>query len=112
MRVLLLLLVSCSDSHIPAIYGALDGNECGRVAVAEYTAENSCIKLDNIRETLFKLKSSESCGGPPCLVIQLGDTAYALEKSTSFKPAEWSVSEVDCSEQCCADYLGKFQCWR
>ena len=111
MTRLLPLLLSCSVD-VPPINGALDGDGCGRTAVAEYTAHDGCVKLqDTNGKTLFKLDTSDSCGGPPCIVLLPGETGFALELVKLDGRGQWTVEPVSCDAQCCGEYLGRFQCW-
>lgn len=107
------LLLCCSfEAHAPDVGSALGGDYCGRVAVAEYTVGANCLKLSDFGgETLFRLSDSQSCGGPPCVVLQPGETAFALVKTKPGPEAMWSVEPVACDELCCGEYLGEEQCW-
>lgn len=111
-RLALLCLACSSSAHAPDLSGYLDGDACGRVPVATYTAGADCLKLEDVHGALFRMADSTSCGGPPCVLLKPGETAYALEKvKPAAEGASWSVTPVDCSEQCCGDYLGRYQCW-
>ena len=79
-----------SGSIINALYKAvvvatvLAGDAPGQsTTLYWYTAgPDECVKLtDTNGRTLFKLTSSESCGGPPCIVLLPGHTASVLEKT-------------------------------
>ena len=110
---LAVLALACSDYGYVMHAPSLDG--CTRVAVAEYTAgAGECVKLSDVNgKTLFKAGTSESCGGPPCVGLQPGETGYALEKAKPGERAEWSVERGPCETvmRCCGDYLGEWQCW-
>lgn len=71
---------------------------CTRVEVETHTAaEDECILLrDENGLTLFKLDTSDSCGGPPCLRLEPGQSGYVLEKLRPGPPAEWSVTRGAC----------------
>lgn len=100
MTRLLPLLLACSSldpdgysAHVPSQVG------CGRVAIASYTAEAECLKLEDTNgRTLFKRSTSDSCGGPACLVLQPGESGYVLEKAKFGEAAEWSVQGGPCEE--------------
>lgn len=96
MRLLTLLSLSCAPQHVPSLL-----DTCPRVEVAAYTAETGCLLLRDQANTLFKLDTSESCGGPPCLLLEPGQTGYALEKVRPGFPATWTVTPGDCEELRC-----------
>lgn len=111
----LILTLGCSEVsvHMPNPL-----NECNRIEVETHTALLQCTRLqDTNGRTLFKLSTSESCGGPPCLVIHPGETAYVLELDRLVAEAgEWTVQTGPCEEMepCCADYYspcGGPCCW-
>jgi hypothetical protein len=114
--ILILAVVACSDDrfsvHTPNLF-----EQCGRMPIAEYTAEaNECIRLEDINEkTLFRLATSESCGGPPCMTLHPGEKGYVLEKVKPGDPAEWDVQRGPCDQmaQCCGEYepCGGYCCW-
>jgi len=115
MTRLALLLLSCADAsvHMPDPF-----SDCNRVEVAAYTAGDECIRLEDTNgRTLFKLSTSESCGGPPCITIHPGETAYALELDRFIaEAADWTVQTGPCESlgECCADFYepcGGPCCW-
>ncbi len=94
IRWLALLLVACGyDTHVPNIT-----NLCPRAEAEAYTAgPDECVTLwDTNGLTLFKLDTSDSCGGPPCLELGPGETAYALEKIKPGPPAQWAWYRGPC----------------
>jgi hypothetical protein len=88
-----LLLAACSV-HAPTLNG------CPRAIVEVVTAGEECVRLESVRDALFRLDTSESCGGPPCLVLEPGQTAYVLERIRPGFPAEWRAVPVDCEAAC------------
>jgi hypothetical protein len=94
-RAAALLLLGCDlTTHPPNLLEL-----CPRVEVAAYTAEAGCVRLqDTNGMTLFRLSTSESCGGPPCLLLEPGQTGYALEKIRPSPDAEWFVEHGPCAE--------------
>lgn len=115
MTRLVLLALACSDLdgysvHAPAFFG-----DCGRVPIEDYTAGEECIRLEDTSGTaLFRLATSESCGGPPCLTLQPGETGLVLEKVKPGPAAEWTAERGPCDElaQCCGYYPEtEWQCW-
>jgi hypothetical protein len=95
VRFAALLLCACSyTAHPPLLNG------CPRVEVEAYTAGAlECVLLEDTNGlTLFRLESSESCGGPACLRLDPGQTGYALEKIRPGPEAEWSVLQDACAE--------------
>lgn len=99
MRWLALLALACSDVslHSPSVLDPF----CTRVAIETYTAPaETCIRLvDANGLTLFKRSDSDSCGGPPCLRLLPGETAFVLAKlrPDTAEPA-WLVEIDDCDE--------------
>ena len=65
---------------------------CPRAVVEVYTAPaDGCVTLWDVNGlTLFKLETSDSCGGPDCLELGAGETGYALEKLKPGTPAQWA----------------------
>lgn len=93
-RLLCLLLAACGDftTHPPDITEL-----CPRVEVAAYTApDDGCLLLESERDALFRLDSSENCGGPAVLCLRPGETGYALERVRPAAPARWTVTPVHC----------------
>lgn len=93
------LLLACSfepsdySAHMPV------NPDCGRVAIAEYQAEADCVRLSDANgRALFKLSTSESCGGPECILLKPGETGYVLEKVKLGERAEWDVQVGACDE--------------
>ena len=115
-KVLILAVVACSDDrfsvHTPNLF-----EQCGRMPIAEYYAETAeCIRLEDANgRALFKLTTSESCGGPPCMRLNPGESAYVLEKVKPGDPAQWDVQRGPCDElpPCCGEYepCGGYCCW-
>jgi hypothetical protein len=92
MRFVVLLLAGCSYSaHVPDML-----DPCPRAVVEVVTAESECARLVSEWDTLFRFDSSGSCGGPPCLVLEPGQTAYVLERIRPAPPAEWRVEWGEC----------------
>ncbi len=87
-------LLGCSV-HVPELTDGL----CARVETEAYTAgENECLLLEDLNGlTLFKYETSESCGGPPCLRLEPGQTGYVLEKARPGTPAQWQVTRGVCA---------------
>ena len=112
-----LLALACSDAsvHAPDVGAIVSGDPCGRVPVATYTAEQECVRLADMNgETLFKLTESTSCGGPPCMFLQQGESGYALARVKPGHEPEWSVEYGTCEElpACCGYYPGdEWRCW-
>jgi hypothetical protein len=73
---------------------------CARTEVEAYSAGDAeCVLLDDSNGlTLFKLETSESCGGPPCLRLEPGQVGYALEKIKPTAGAEWNVTRGACDQ--------------
>jgi hypothetical protein len=93
-RWLVLLLVGCGyDTHVPNITDL-----CPRAELEAYTAgPEECITLWDVNGlTLFKLSTSDSCGGPDCLELGPGETGYALEKIKPGEPAQWGWYRGPC----------------
>ena len=90
-----LLLCACSyGTHVPDIT-----EPCPRVPIAAYTAgAEECILLDDVELALFKLDTSESCSGPPCLRLEPGQTAYVMEKIKPGPAARWTAQHGPCAE--------------
>ncbi len=95
MTRLALFLLACSDGiamHPPDL-------GCQRVPVAVYEAGGDCVLLEDANgRALFRLSTSESCGGPPCLLLLPGEVGYALELSYPGEPARWTVGRGSCEE--------------
>jgi hypothetical protein len=87
------LVLACGE--LPEITG---GQLCPRVATESHTAgPDVCVRLDDQNGmTLFRLSTSEDCGGPPCLRLTPGQTGYVLEKLAPSTPAVWSYWVDSC----------------
>jgi hypothetical protein len=94
----LALLVGCGDPinlHPPSVL-----DPCPRAAIEHYTAApDECLTLVSVHDTLFRLDTSDSCGGPPCLALLPGESAYVLERLRPAAPAMWSVWRGPCAFQ-------------
>ena len=92
--VLALLTAGCSSVNPPDISQPF----CTRVEILAVTAlEHECILLEDQNGlTLFKLDTSQSCGGPPCLRLIPKETAYVLEKMRPGPDAEWTTTRGAC----------------
>jgi hypothetical protein len=92
-----LLLAACSDlaTHAPDL-----GHLCSRAVVAEYTAPpGECVRLDDANgRSLFRLSTSEDCGGPACIRFGDGQTALVLEPLAPGPQAEWFFWQGPCGE--------------
>ncbi len=90
--------VSCGDleTHSPSFTDPT----CFRVPIAQYTApDNGCIRLkDKNGLSLFKLDTSESCGGPDCLRLESGETGIVLAKVRPGPEPSWLVFSGACDE--------------
>ncbi len=115
MRLLLTIVIAgCGDVsiHTPQPF-----DRCGRVEIATYTAPaDECLRLeDTSGTTLFRLSTSESCGGPPCITLQPGETGFVLERIKPDTAAAWDaqIGACDALPKCCRDYdpCGGFCCW-
>lgn len=90
MTRLALLALACSfETHVPNVT-----EPCSRAIVAEYTAPaGECMRLDDAGGALFRLSTSDDCGGPACIRFCDGATAYALEKLRPGPAAEWTMRQ-------------------
>lgn len=90
-----LLLCACTwETHAPSVLAP-----CPRVPIAVITAgEGECVRLQDEGRALFKLDTSESCGGPACLRLEPGQTGLVLEKIKPGPAAEWGVTRGACDE--------------
>jgi hypothetical protein len=82
------LAMSCSDfsTHVPNITAP-----CSRAAVAEVISQpDECVRLDDAGGALFRLTTSEDCGGPACIRYCDGAAAFVLEKLRPGPAAEWT----------------------
>lgn len=95
-RLAAVLLAACTeiDLHAPD----LGSPTCARVEVAAYTAgDDECITLRDANGlTLFRRAESESCGGPPCLRLEPGESALVLAKMSPGPEPEWQVERDAC----------------
>lgn len=98
MRRAALLLASVAACTIETHAPNVSEPTCFRVPIAEYTAPpDTCIRLvDANGLTLFRRAESTSCGGPDCLVLAPGETAYALAKVKPGPEPTWRVEVGDC----------------
>lgn len=94
-RLALLLALACGDltTNVPN----LTSPTCPRVEIAVYTAgPDECIRLLDKDGALFKLATSESCSGPPCVRLEPGETAYVMAKIRPGPEPVWSVKADSC----------------
>ena len=89
-----MIAVGCSSVNPPNITQPL----CTRVEIVALTAgDDECILLEDQNGlTLFKLDTSTSCGGPPCLRLDPGRTGYVLEKMRPGPDAQWNETRGAC----------------
>jgi hypothetical protein len=96
MTRLALLALACSlETNVPNI-----SDPCSRAVIASYTAPpEECVRLDDANGlALFRLSTSQDCGGPSCIRYGEEQTAYVLEKIAPNAGAEWAMRHGPCSE--------------
>lgn len=91
------------DMHAPSI---LSDRLCPRVPIATFTVPKTeaehpeCWLLVSTDGALFRLETSDSCGGPAELCVHPGETAYALALIRPHDPISWVVYTGNCADIC------------
>jgi hypothetical protein len=90
------LLCACGDvaPHTPN----LASPTCARVATHAFTAgEGQCILLtDPTGFMLFQREDQSGCAGARCLLLEPGETGYALAKIQPGAQQDWDVFVDSC----------------